>query len=62
MKCPACGRDMFRVYFGYEVMRWRCMDCDRLYQFHECRYRDGELTRVTIWRREKCTAETAERP
>jgi len=53
MKCPVCGREMFRVYFGYEAMMWRCMECERLYQFYECRHQDGELTRVAVWRREK---------
>lgn len=32
---------------------WQCMDCERLYQFYECRYPDGELTRVAVWRRER---------
>lgn len=41
------------------------MDCERLYQFYERRYPDGELTRVAVWRRERdynsrvCRVETA---
>ena len=25
--CPNCGKEIFRVYFGDKVDRWRCVKC-----------------------------------
>lgn len=29
--CPICGEKMHAVYYGYEVCKWRCMVCGRVW-------------------------------
>lgn len=38
-----CGGELHEVYFGDEVRRFRCMDCERIYVLWEYRsWRRGE--------------------
>lgn len=51
VKCPKCGGDMHQVFFGDEVTRWRCMQCDLIYSSVEWIVGDGEMVRMGYWRR-----------
>jgi len=49
--CPRCKEKMHRVYFGDEVVRWRCLGCDVVFSSLEWVIGKGELVRK--WREKR---------
>ena len=43
--CPKCKTEMFEVYYGDDVRRWRCMECDRVFSHKEFLVGKGESVR-----------------
>ena len=52
---------MHQVFFGDEVTRWRCMQCDLIYSSVEWLAGDGEIVKMGHWRRGKRPKQAAAR-
>lgn len=48
LKCSRCGGELFEVFFGDDIRRWRCWGCDRIFAEPEWQVMGDELARVWL--------------
>ena len=48
LEYPNCGNPLHEIFFGDNLRRWRCMNCERIYSSKDWEIWRGEL--VKIWK------------